>query len=382
MFRTLGTDALQELYIATGTPLHTSYALAHLRASTERVVQWQSIASLAISQWCAKSPLPITYGEASWTGLFNLHTCQYEAKLLELLGNAHALPPIIPPTQALVLWEQDRISRSFFQRWPTLQGAKLYGGVPDGIGANLGSKCTSSNRLAVTVGTSAAARLIVEGDVSIPAGLFGYRIDESHVLIGGALSDGGSIIEWASQLLNLGDYDSTEFQQCLKDAEVALSKAYVTETCSMSMVPFLSGERSTGFRDQATGAVVGLTRETSRADFFLSCMEGVVLRLNAIIQLIISVADEVDCIIISGKALETNALWRKMLADCTGLPVIFDETTSEGTSRGVAKLISPSHDPYDVEDLVVSSRTDPEPTQYWADAMVRQNKLIQALFKS
>lgn len=350
--------------------------------SKAKVQYWQTIASLVVSRWCGKSPLPITVPEASWTGLLNLHSCEYDTKLIELIPDADALPPLVPPQQSLVSWEECNIVNDYMERWPALRDAKIYGGIPDGIGANLGSKCTGSNRIAVTVGTSAAARVIVEGDVTIPPGLFGYRIDESHVLLGGALSDGGSVMEWTSKLLNLGGFDSTEFQECLQEAKVALKKAYDEETTSISMVPFLSGERSTGYRDNATGAIVGLTRDTSRADFLLSCMEGVVLRLNAIIQLIRSVVPNNDtCIVISGKALETNALWRKMLADCTGLCVIFDETTKEGTSRGVAKLISPRHDPYEVEDLEVASRTEPEETKYWKDAVARQDDLINAIFR-
>jgi sugar (pentulose or hexulose) kinase len=40
--------------------------------------------------------------------------------------------------------------------------------------------------------------------------------------------------------------------------------------------------------------------------------------------------------------LERNELWRTMIADCTGLPVIMEKQTYEGTSRGVAILLRTS----------------------------------------
>ena len=45
-------------------------------------------------------------------------------------------------------------------------------------------------------------------------------------------------------------------------------------------------------------------------------------------------------IVASGKALESNELWRQMIADSSGLKVVLDEETYEGTSRGVARLVA------------------------------------------
>jgi sugar (pentulose or hexulose) kinase len=109
------------------------------------------------------------------------------------------------------------------------------------------------------------------------------------------------------------------------------------------MIPFLSGERSTGFRDGATGAIMGLTRNTTPAHFFKACLESVSLRLRAILELIVQARggeDEPPRIVASGKALESNALWRQMVADSSGLEVLLDLETVEGTSRGVARLVA------------------------------------------
>jgi glycerol kinase len=139
------------------------------------------------------------------------------------------------------------------------------------------------------------------------------------------------------------------------------------------VVPFFSGERSTGYRTGATGAILGLSLQTRSEHLIKACLEGVTLRLNAIVQLICKVIVSSRSvgptqqlppvlsnhnnnssrssthhhvgpmmIICSGQALERNELWRTMIADCTGLPVIMEKQTYEGTSRGVAILLRAS----------------------------------------
>ena len=141
---------------------------------------------------------------------------------------------------------------------------------------------------------------------------------------------------------------------------------------SLLMAPFLSGERSTGFRDGAVGAVYGFTRETTPAHFLKSCLEGVSLRLKVVLDLLLFVMDNavempakrmdigskindgedmisynsfanqspLPVIVASGKAMERNDLWRQMIADSSGLRVVLDEDSTEGTSRGVARMVA------------------------------------------
>jgi gluconokinase len=181
----------------------------------------------------------------------------------------------------------------------------------------------------------------------IPDGLFCYRIDRSHALVGGALTDGGSVMEWARKLLNLENDD--EFALCLGEVEQLLNKDY--ENCSsnflpassISVAPFLSGERSVGFRDGATFSVTGITTNTTRAQFLKACLEGVILRLEAVLRLLregIEAGRRKPRIIVSGAALEKNALWRQMLADCSGLQVQFDTEVRESTSKGAAIMVA------------------------------------------
>lgn len=304
----------------------------------------------------------------------------------------------------------------YWDRWPELRGpeengtaqhhCRLFLGLGDGACANIGSKCCSNQKFSVTIGTSAAARVCVPmrgcgENFHVPEGLFCYRLDRSHVLVGGALTDGGSVVEWARELLNLGD--ASDFAECIAEVEQLLNQDYNDCTqgnvaqSPVALVPFLSGERSTGFRDGASFCVSGLTRTSTRAHFMKACLEGVILRLAAILRLLregVSGDKRQPRIIVSGSALENNGLWRQMLADCSGLQVQLDTTAREGTSVGVATMaamalamerdMSTDSTKYLTNETIsknsmYSSPRLPITESYWLVALEDQESLIDAV---
>eukprot|EP00980_Cylindrotheca_fusiformis_P012231 scaffold2983_cov123-Cylindrotheca_fusiformis.AAC.1 len=366
----LGEEGREKLYQNTGAPIHSSYAIPQLRVFyrdhpdlAKQIDHWTTIASLCISRWTGKKGLAISYSEASWTGLLNFRECAYEESALSLLPTGckeDSLPkledtsssPVMIPEDFTDQASADSSKNPYWKRWPELRKASLFLGIGDGACANVGSKAVTESRIAVTIGTSAAARICLkqpmhDKDFVVPSGLFCYRIDRNHVLVGGALTDGGSVVEWASQLLNLTG--KQDFQDCMTKVRKLGEEDYLESTSTpasnLSMIPFLSGERSTGFRGGATGAMVGLTRATTPAHFLKSSLEGVTLRLRAVLQLLLEARNrgptsDLPIVMASGKALEENDLWRQMIADSSGLQVVLDPGTFEGTSRGVARLVS------------------------------------------
>ena len=196
-------------------------------------------------------------------------------------------------------------------------------------------------------------------DDFFPPGLFCYRVHRELVLVGGALTDGGSVVEWARALLNMKDEES--FKTCLEQVaheyEKSCTEAFAgvgtasSASNSITMVPFLSGERSIGFRGGAKGCISGLTRETTSTDIMHACLESVVLRLGCVLQLIKETCylhsvegttSSRSILVASGNALERNTLWRQMLADCSSMDVIMDNDSREGSSRGAAVLMAAS----------------------------------------
>jgi gluconokinase len=428
--------------------------------------------------------------------LLNYHTGQYDTQMMDLLpSTCIAALPIIANDNNNNLSSLNKdvsattssltLNEIYLRRWPLLRNARFFLGVGDGACANIGSKCTSMNRIACTIGTSAAARVCLYYPVPlsqttflvrppdddnpndrneeiastsddsssrklrIAKGLFCYRIDRYHVLIGGALTDGGNVIEWIDKHLlvqrneeslstnDIATSSTSKLESAMHGAAQLLNDEYnaycLTKklpTPSLMVIPFFSGERNTGYRSNATGVMIGLTLQTRSHHIVKACLEGITLRLHAIIQLICATVtplleqqtdnyynshDKINdssnndsnellmMILCSGKALEKNQLWRTMIADCSGLPVYMEEQTYEGTSRGAAILmqhalfqpteeISPLSGSLAVEVIDFPSSSDDSTTNsvmvqtpnlsvkgYWKSLLVKQEAIIEAL---
>ncbi|KAL7501983.1 hypothetical protein ACHAWX_000423, partial [Stephanocyclus meneghinianus] len=355
----LNSETLDALYQRTGAPLHSAYALPQLLAFYEnspdglckRVHRWQTISSICLHRWTGggEISMPISYSEASWTGMLDFQTCSWDEKVIQILHSCENIPArnIMNLLPQLVDFDGtnaqngcttpllrrgiprtcgDRKRNPYWDRWPELRGqdgeddcdeknntattsevlppCRLFLGIGDGAAANLGSKCDSyarssdaGRRIAVTIGTSAAARvcipLSIGETVTVPRGLFCYRVDKHRIILGGALTDGGSVVDWARTLLNLQSQEA--FDEVLKQVaehydhkakNLYLDSAQTQPTGAVTMIPFLSGERSTGFRGSATACISGITRETTSVHILYSCLAGVTLRSAAVIDLI------------------------------------------------------------------------------------------------
>eukprot|EP00947_MAST-08B_sp_MAST-8B-sp1_P000637 g637.t1 len=86
------TGQVEELHQRTGAPLHTSYAAGQLcrlaaedAATMARVAKWQTFSSFCLARWTGKPFLPISYSEASWTGLMNVANLTWDDLMLDHL---------------------------------------------------------------------------------------------------------------------------------------------------------------------------------------------------------------------------------------------------------------------------------------------------------
>ena len=108
--------------------------------------------------------------------------------------------------------------------------------IADGLSSNLGTGAADASTAAAAAATSGAVRVLVDGiPESIPSGLWCYRVDTGHSLLGGAINDVGRLVAWLRSTLRLVDDDT------LLDAVLAGEP----DRASPAVVPFLS-ERSTG----------------------------------------------------------------------------------------------------------------------------------------
>jgi gluconokinase len=315
----------------TGCPLHAAYWPARLRwlrrvrsADVARVASWMDLGTFLYRRWFARADVPASYSIASWTGLLDRRALRWDAPLLEHLGmRAESLPPLADYTAG-----QRGLAPAFSRRWPALADAVFFPAVGDGAAANVGSGCVSPARIALTVGTTGALRVVVPAAApEVPAGLWAYKVGAAETLLGGSLSEGGNVFAWARETLRLPP--GPELESALR--------ALPPDGHGLTVLPLLAGERSPGWAPSATGAVAGVTLATTPLHLVQACLEAVCYRFAGVADLLDPHLDESRAIVASGGALTASPAWVQMMADVLQHRVLLSHEP-ELTSRGTAVL--------------------------------------------
>jgi len=98
------------------------------------------------------------FPQASWTGLLDFRHLIWCDDFIKALPVDRSTFPNLADFNAPL----PHLHPSYAQRWPELASSKLFLGIGDGACANVGSRCYDSTRMAVTIGTSAACRIIID----------------------------------------------------------------------------------------------------------------------------------------------------------------------------------------------------------------------------
>jgi len=318
----------REIHLRTGCRFHSSYWPAKLlwlrteRAQAfERTSKWLGFAEFLALHLCGETVASISM--ASATGLLNQRTCDWDWELVNALNFTPDTLPVISRYLDVPL------SQKFSSRWPTLADARLRVIVGDGASNNVGGGCSTKDRIALMVGTSGAMRVVFEGEppVELSPALWSYRIDDRRIVVGGALSDGGGLYRWLMESLLLNN----DPQELAKEIS-----AIEPDSHGLTLLPFWSGERSTGWSGDARGAMLGLTQQTLPIEIVRAALEAIAYRFALIAQALEAVAPQAQ-IIATGNALRSSPVWLQIISDVLGKPVSFGGSP-EASIRGAALL--------------------------------------------
>ena len=282
----------EAVHARTGAFLHPSFWPAKLAwlAETEPDVFRRAARFVSFADFLRGS-FETSVSMASTSGLLDLTTRSWDEELLAAL-------------------ELDA------ERLPQLGDVPLWS---DAACSNAGAGCTTRERAALMVGTSGALRVLYESErPQAKPGLFLYLADERHVVEGGALSDGGNLHEWLGRTL--------------ADASGSLAERDPRDH-GLVFLPFLGGERSTGWNPEARGTVHGLTFETTPLDLRQAAYEGVTFRFAAIADLLPDLRE----VVATGGGLLHDRDWIQIMADGIGRPVTIS-AVPEASLRGAAVL--------------------------------------------
>ena len=141
------------------------------------------------------------------------------------------------------------------------------------------------------------------------------------------MSDGGGLYRWLKDNFRLKKDDD--------QTEIEIEKR-APDGHGLTFLPFLAGERSTGYHETAHGAVLGLKTTTDTIDIVQAALESVAYRFAEIYDQLNDVA-EIKEIIASGGALRESPVWTQIIADVLAQNMSLPDVR-EASSRGAVLL--------------------------------------------
>ncbi len=280
-----------------------------------RVRRWTSPASWLVWRWSGQDRA--AHGMATGTGLYDLGAPVMVAPAAGALrrraGAAEPGRRRAARARACAGRVAGRSSR----------GRAFHPAIGDGAASNLGSGATRPGLAAINVGTSAAVRAVrARAPVRAPLGLFCYRIDSARFLVGGAISNAGSVVDWCQRHLRLPP--RARLEAALVDPRADALQA----------LPYLMAERSPSWRDDIHGALVGLSQSTDAVAIYRALTMASYLRLAQVAELMR--LPPATRLVVGGGILHSPASVQR-LCDAIGRPLALC-AEPEMSLRGAAVL--------------------------------------------
>ena len=260
---------------------------------------------------------------ASRTLLFNIHNNDWDAELLRLLGVPRPLLPDVHPS-----------AHAFGMVPAGVFGEPLViGGVAgDQQAAMFGQACHSAGMAKNTYGTGCFMLLHTGGQaVDSQNGLIATACAQTSLTkeyaLEGSVFVAGAVVQWLR--------DGLEFFQ--SSGEVERLAASVLDSGDVFMVPAFTGLGAPYWDPRARGAIVGITRGTSRAHIARAALESIAFQSADVLEAMQRDAGSpLKELRVDGGAA-ANDLLLQFQADLLGVPVVRPRVL-ETTALGAAYL--------------------------------------------
>lgn len=319
-----------DLHQRVGTRIHTSYWPARLRwlqaehpELVARTASFLSLGDYVLEKLTGTQATGTS--SAAWTGMVDLRTADWSDEVLELSGiSRDKVAPVHHLDQPLVLSPAD--AARIAQRWPALADASWFAPIPDGLAANVGLGASNERTIGGTAATSGALRVLVRDlPDRLPGGLWCYRVSHDRALVGGALNDVGRAVAWATSTLALGGLSSMleVLSGSAAGSTGALAEALEADPSGSTplVLPFFTGERSTGWAANARAVFTGVDASTTSSDMARGVVEGLAISYARILGQLKELAPGAEALHIGGSVTTEYPAVLQIIADVLGLPV-------------------------------------------------------------
>ncbi len=313
------------IYQLTGVPIHCMSPLCKLLWLKEQApLLFQSAYKfIGIKEYVffkLFGTFVIDTSVASATGLLNSKSLLWDQQVLDVVGITTVQLSQVVPVKHTIYYQSNGGQNLLPPGTPVVVGGS------DGALSNLGSGATGAHQMAITIGTSGAARMVVkEPQTDECMRTFCYHVKDREYIVGGANNNGAVVLQWLKEtLLQTKD----DYESLFKQAETIMPGSD-----DLLFLPYILGERAPIWNANAKGIYFGLRIRHSKAHLVRASMEGVIYCLYSIGKILIE-KHEVTELHASG-GFARSRLWLQMLADVFNIKVLVSGTVESSALGAV-----------------------------------------------
>jgi glycerol kinase len=258
---------------------------------------------------------------ASRTMLFNIHTLEWDEELLKLLNIPRSVLPEVVASSGHCATTKG-----------ILNGIPIAGIAGDQQAALFGQMCSEPGMAKCTFGTG-SFMLLNTGTTPMTSKnklltTIAWKIgDTVEYALEGSMLMAGAVVQWLRD----------ELQMIRTSAEIEELAASVSSTNGVVLVPAFAGLGAPHWDQYARGALLGMTRGTSRAHIARAALEGIALQVTDVLEAMQTDAGlPLAQLRVDGGASANNLLMQ-IQADVLGIDVVRPKN-AEATVLGAAYL--------------------------------------------
>lgn len=314
--------------------------------------------------------------DASGTNLYDLEAWAWSEKLIEAAElDADRLPEIVPSTAVLGELTSDAAAALGLR-----PGVPVVEGAADGICAGIGAGSVREGSAYICLGSSAWVGITADAPIYDPEE---RSITFAHAVPGkfqpmGTMLAGGSLYSWLRATLHP---DNPGYSYKLMDESAKTSRPGAN---GLLFLPHLMGERSPRWDSLARGGWIGLDMTHTHGDMLRATLESVALNLEITVSIFQKLARPITEITMIGGGARSE-LWRQIMADITGVPILRSTSPDESTSIGAAIIAGVGAGifrDFSVVDSFVSAEAKNEPNPANQAVHAEQKLLFDRTYKA
>ncbi len=328
------SDEAENIYNATGTPIHSMSPLCKIKwlKENEQQIFKDAFKFISIKEFIWYRLFNAYQADASIasaTGLFNIENFKWNTASLNLCG--------ITTTHLSEIVSTDFIRKDLNPSKAALlhipADTNFCIGASDGCLANIGSYAIQPGIAALTIGTSGAVRIAGNRPVvNYSAMIFNYMLDDTTFISGGPINNGGNVLKWLFKtFLNNTNPSKNDYTDFFKNIET------IPAGCQgLLFLPYLYGERAPVWDEQASGVFLGIKSFHTNAHFLRAALEGICFALKNILEILEASTGSIKQLNVSGGFVHSNT-WMQILADICGKKICLVQT-EDASSIGAALM--------------------------------------------